>query len=230
MLVTPFILMAIFGFTFFRRADQVSGPWPALFPTGLAFLIMLSLIQILSNQFGFDRSGFRAMVLSPVPRHEILLAKNLTMLSLALMLYTVGSVILMVWGRVPWLDWGAGFIQFLSAFLILCLLGNLGSIVAPLRVAPGSLKPTKPPPKTVLVLFGFHALLPLVLVPVAIPPVLQLLFAFQGWLTGIPINLVGSALVLGLVVLLYAISLQPQGRLLQSREQQVLQAVTQEVE
>ena len=35
------------------------------------------LVQFLANQFGFDRDGFRALILSPADRRLILLGKNL---------------------------------------------------------------------------------------------------------------------------------------------------------
>ena len=40
--------------------------------------------QILQNQFGMDRDGFRALVLSPIPRHQILFGKNLATAPFAL--------------------------------------------------------------------------------------------------------------------------------------------------
>jgi hypothetical protein len=37
-------------------------------------------MQLLGNQFGLDRTGFRMLVLSPMPRWQILLGKNLALL------------------------------------------------------------------------------------------------------------------------------------------------------
>ena len=44
---------------------------------GAMTTILLTTVQVTGNQFGFDRSGFRAYVLAPVPRRDILLGKNL---------------------------------------------------------------------------------------------------------------------------------------------------------
>ena len=49
---------------------------------GMAF-VLLGVVQMMANQFGFDRDGFRVFVLSAAPRRDILLGKNLAFAPLA---------------------------------------------------------------------------------------------------------------------------------------------------
>ena len=56
-------------------------------------LTLFGLMALLQNQFGFDRSGFRAFVLSGVSRREILLGKNL---GVAPIFLGIGLFVLMV--------------------------------------------------------------------------------------------------------------------------------------
>jgi len=124
----------------------------------------------------------------------------------------------------------AAVLQLGVAFLLFSLVGNYVSVIAPYRIAAGSLKPTKTNAKTTLLIFLLHLLFPLALIPVCIPPTLELLCARFGWLPAIPLNLSGSLILLIIMVLLYRISLQGLGALLQQREKEILKAVTQEVE
>ena len=48
---------------------------------------------MMTNQFGFDRDGFRVFVLSPAPRRDILLGKNLAFAPMAM---AIAAVILVV--------------------------------------------------------------------------------------------------------------------------------------
>src|SRR5262249_39170819 len=79
MLVTPVILGVVFGS---MLVTSSASPPPALRPlmafAGMA-MVLLSLLQLAGNQFGFDRAGFRVFVLGPAPRREVLLGKNLAL-------------------------------------------------------------------------------------------------------------------------------------------------------
>ena len=46
--------------------------------------MLLGVVQLTGNQFGFDRDGFRVFVLCAAPRRDILLGKNLAFAPLAL--------------------------------------------------------------------------------------------------------------------------------------------------
>jgi hypothetical protein len=71
---------------------------------------------------------------------------------------------------------------------------------------------------------------PLSMAPVLAGPALGWWIAGAGTPTSQLINLAASALLLIIVTLTYRASLAPLGRLLQSREKEILAVVTQEVE
>jgi hypothetical protein len=121
-------------------------------------------------------------------------------------------------------------LQLAVAFLGFSLVGNYVSIVAPYRIAAGSLKPTKTITKTAFFIFILHLLFPLALLPVSLPPVLQLLCSIFGWLPGVPVNVLSALLLLVATALVYRLSLNRLGAMLQQREKEILKAVTQETE
>ena len=46
--------------------------------------VLFGLVQLMANQFGFDRDGFRVFVLSSARRRDILMGKNLSFAPIAL--------------------------------------------------------------------------------------------------------------------------------------------------
>ena len=78
LLLMPLILIGVFGtMVFAGRARNIPELARPLLGLGVISITMLSFTQILCNLFGVDRDGFRAFVLSPVRRRDILLGKNL---------------------------------------------------------------------------------------------------------------------------------------------------------
>jgi hypothetical protein len=189
-----------------------------------------SLAPTMANVFGLDRNGFRALVLLPTRRHHILLAKNLAFFPFvggaALVLILLAKFL----GRTSWQAVLVGLVQLPAAFLLFSLLYNTLSILAPYRLAPGTLKAKQPRAIVFVAAFGALLLMPVVLVPVLIPPALQLLFSGLGWLPWLPVNLLAAVVILAAVAGLYGAVLPGQGRLLQRREQIILREVTEEVE
>jgi hypothetical protein len=59
---------------------------------------------------------------------------------------------------------------------------------------------------------------------------LELLWRHLGWPAFVPVNLLVSALLAAVMLLIYWQSLAPLGRLLQRRETKILQVITVEVE
>ncbi|UCD51406.1 MAG: hypothetical protein JSW27_02000 [Phycisphaerales bacterium] len=231
MLATNFLMMLFFGaMILMPRSSPVSDTMKPFLVTGAVAFTFLGLAQLMFNLFGFDRSGFRALVLLPVPRRQILLGKNLAFLPIAagigLVLFALVKFALGV-SLVVILATG---LQLLAAFSLLSMLGNLASILVPHRIASGSLKPTKTSTMTTVLLFVSRLLLPLALLPVFLPPALGVLFAKVRWAAAGSTNLVASAVVLAILALLYWLSLNLLGDLLQRREQQILDIVTHEIE
>ncbi|HEX4590577.1 MAG TPA: hypothetical protein VH120_11640, partial [Gemmataceae bacterium] len=142
MLLSPVIMLVVFGSMFLTRPTgpaEASRPWIA---TGAIAMVLLSMGQLIGNQFGFDRAGFRVFVLCSAPRGDILLGKNLSFAPLALGLVVAVLVILqVVYPMRPDL-FLATLPQAVTMFLLYCLAANLLSILAPMPVAAGSLRPT----------------------------------------------------------------------------------------
>ena len=184
----------------------------------------------MANTFGLDRNGFRALVLLPVRRHHILLAKNLAFfpfVSIAgvallvltgLLLHPSGSALL------------TGLVQLPTTYLLLSPICNLFSILAPYRLAEGTLRAKRPKLIVFVAAFGTMLFAPIALLPILIPPGLNLLFASLDWMPWLPVNVLAAVVILAGVAWLYGAVLPLEGRLLQRREQTILRAVTEEVE
>ena len=231
MLATHFLMMLLFGsMIVVRHSQKVADDVKPFFATGAVAFAFLGLAQLMFNQFGLDRSGFRALVLLPVPRRQILLGKNLAFLPLAASIGLLLLALVEFALRVPLLVIFATVLQLFTVFFLLSMLGNLASVLVPHHIAPGSLKSTKTSTLTTLLIFVSRLLFPVAMLPVLLAPGLGLLFARLGWLPAAPTNLTVSAVVLGLMALLYRLTLAPLGDLLQHRERQILDVVTREVE
>jgi len=121
-------------------------------------------------------------------------------------------------------------LQFIAAFFMFAVIGNVTSILTPFRVAAGSLKPSKQSWRTQLLVMGVHLLFPLAIAPVFIPPLLGL--AAQKW-TSLPgglVNLLLASVLVAVFAVTYWLTLGPLGRLLQRRETHILHAVTEATE
>jgi len=174
-LLSPIILALVFGGMLLRQPMQLpeaARPLPAY---GAMAMILLTLIQLVGNQFGFDRGGFRVFVLCAAPRSDILLGKNLAIAPLALGMGLLLVALLQVLAPMRLDFFLAVLPQLVSMFLLYCLLANLLSIFAPTAIAPGSLKPTglKGIPLVLHLLFVF--LFPLVLTPTLLPLAIQVI-------------------------------------------------------
>jgi hypothetical protein len=231
-LATNVVIFAVLGVTAFlpsgRNLPDAARPFIASAVVALTFF---GLAQVMFNHFGFDRGGFRALVLLPTPRRHILLGKNLASLPLALAAFFIYLGLVVVMAHLRALDVLAAGFEFAGAFLALSALGNVASILAPYRIAAGSLKPTKLKGATQLLVFLTHLLFPLAVAPAFLPPALGLLFdeSFNSS-AGAAATLACAVLLASLSGALYWRTLGPLGSLLERRERAILQVVTQEVE
>ena len=150
MLLSPIIMSVIFGSMLWRGRQGIpQGMRPLVAIGGMAF-VLFGVVQLMSNQFGFDRDGFRVFVLSAARRRDILIGKNLSFAPLVL---GMGSIVLVVLELVCPMSWDhflAMIPQYVSMYLLFCLLMNFLSIFAPVHVAAGSMKPANPKLVTVL--------------------------------------------------------------------------------
>lgn len=231
MLGMNFLMLLFFGTMMLaRRRAGIGDATKPFVAAGIVGFTFFGLTQLMFNHFGHDRNGFRALVLSPVLRKHILLAKNITLLPLAACIGTILLLIAKFALSMPITLILAGLLQLLSAFFLLSMAGNLVSVLAPYRVAPGSLKPTKTKGLTTLLIFLSHMLFPIAVGPVFLPAVAGLLLSKVGWLLAAPATLLFSVILLAPIGLLYRLSLNGLGDLLLKREQKILEVVTLEVE
>jgi hypothetical protein len=231
MMATNFIMLLIFGtMIFVRRSANIGDNFRPFIATGAVVFMFLSLSQLMYNLFGFDRAGFRQLVLLPAPRKQILLGKNLAFLPVAAGIGAIFLLIVKIAMGISFIVVIAASLQMLSAFLLLSMVGNLISVLVPYRIAAGSLKPTKSSTKTGVLIFVSRMFFPILMIPIFFPPAMGLLWSSVGWLPAAPVNLLFSAILLALLAFFYRLSLNPLGELLQRREKQILEVVTKEIE
>jgi ABC-2 type transport system permease protein len=228
MLLTPLILGGVIMAS--RLAGRGGTPVPPAFrpmiALGIVVTVVVSLSQLFQNQFGFDRSAFRIFVLSPAPRRQILLGKNL---ALAPIVAGAGAIFLGILELVLPLrptDLLATLVELLTAYLIVCLVGNQMSILLPSAVRQGSMRSSET--RVVRVLARFLAMLGMLVafVPLVIPIGVGYLVEQFSWGEWIPTYLILSLLVALTTLFVYRVVLDYQGGLLQRRELRILEAVT----
>ena len=118
----------------------------------------------------------------------------------------------------------------MTLLLISCIGGNVLSILVPFRIQPGAMRPTKMPVLPMIVMVLCQFLMPVIMSPVFLAPLADLLWRKAGLPEFVPVNLIFSVLLCGVVMLVYHQVLPPLGRLLQRRETRILGVVTVEVE
>jgi len=235
LLLAPFILLGLFGMGIFTSRASATASIRPLLGLGAVSVTMLCFIQLFCNVFGVDRDGFRALVLSPCRRRDILLGKNLAFAPLAFGVCLLVLVILQSLQPMEITQLVGTLLQMVIGYVLCSLLGNTVSIVAPTAIAAGSLKPAKSKLSTIVIHIVVAMGSPLALVPgfVALGGEMLLdaweLPAFPG-VASLPIYLLVSICECALAFWLYRRCLAAQGRWLQSREQTILEVVTQRAE
>jgi len=227
MLLTPLIMIPIFGSMLWRGGHNIPEATRPLVAIAGMVLALFGLVQLMGNQFGFDRDGFRVFVLSSASRRDILLGKNLAFVPVALGLALV--VLAIVQAACPLrVDHLVAMIpQYVSMFLLFCMLMNLLSIYAPVHVPAGALKPSNPKLSTALLqLVMFTFLFPLIQGVTLLPLGIEVVMRFLGWSASLPICLALTLAECAVIVVIYLLVLEWQGSLFQAREQQILESVT----
>ena len=226
-LIVPIIMAVVFGGIIMSTEESPPSYLRPIMVFGVSTLILfISGIQLIGNQFGYDRTGFRAYVLSPIPRKDILIGKNIAVAPLAIGLGLFGMVV--VGGFFPMrLDhYPAAIAQLLASYLLFCLLANVLSMVAPMAMAAGSMKASNVKVIPVLLQMVFLMFMPLALLPAALPIGLEALLEQTDVVSGVPISLPLSLLVLALALLIYRATIRIEGDWLLAREKKILEVVT----
>jgi hypothetical protein len=224
MLLTPVIMLVVFT-GMFQSAETHEGLRTAQATGLVAFMLVVGMIGPVGNQFGFDRAGFRTFVLSPVPRRDVLMGKNLSVLPYAV-IATVLVLAVSQWfnpiGAVPL---AAILVQTITMYLVICMAGNLLAILAPMALKPGSGMPARHQGirhlYSILSLLVIPVLLGLTLLPMGI----ELLLGLTEQYARFPWYLVLGSVQAIVAVRLYPRVLDRQGDLLHRREQQILEIV-----
>jgi hypothetical protein len=226
MLLTPIIMVVVFGSLFFSHSVKPDLEFRPLMAFGALSMSLFSMGQLVGNQFGFDRDGFRVFVLSAAPRRDILLGKNLAFAPLALGLGVFLMGVLQVVFPLRVEHFLATLPQWLSMFLLFCLMANWLSMFAPMPIRSGSFKPANPKLIPALLQVVFLLVLPFVFLPLLIPWGVEMTAEQLGLVHGVPICLLLSLVECAAVVGLYLLVLGWQGRVLQAREKRILEIVT----
>jgi len=227
MLLTPLIMVPIFGSMAFRGGLTIPGSFRPPVAIGAMVFVLFGMMQLMGNQFGFDRDGFRVFVLSGASRRDILLGKNLAFFPLVAGLAAILLPIVQVVSPMRPDHLLSAFPQYVSMFLLFCILANLLSIYTPVRVAAGAMKASNSSLSTALLqLAMFLVFLPMTVGATLLPMGAEALLESLGWTGGAPVCLLLSLAECAAVVLVYRASLDWLGGELQDREQRILETVT----
>ena len=224
------VTLVIGGSLLFKSSGELprwAGPFMA---TGVVVFSMFLMIGFAANQFGFDRDGFRAVVLAPIDRWQVLLGKNLAALPPAAASTIVLLIVLAVWIGLPVLVVIASFLQLAVGLCLTMMAGNVMSILVPYRIQPGSMKPTKMPALAMVVMIVSQMSLPAALTPTFLPPLAGYLSGRYGGPDPSLVNFLLSVVLAAAMASIYWWSLGPLGRLLQRRETMILATVSVDVE
>lgn len=183
------------------------------------------------NQFGYDRSGFRAFVLSPMDRKDILLGRNIAMIVFPFLVSQAIALFIGVY-------FGMSFDKFVAnAFLVLtflpiyCLVMNTMSIYATIPIASGTIQPTQVALVPVAISLLLSMTLPVFLVVIALPLGIEwLLDRYVSATALVPWSLILSMIACSISIAIYRLVLPIQSTWLVRREKEILRVVTSKVE
>ncbi|HEY7326168.1 MAG TPA: ABC transporter permease [Gemmataceae bacterium] len=226
LLLSPLLMLIVFGSMFFAtaRADVPEAVRP-LIGFGAMVMVLFSMSGLLGNQFGFDRDGFRVFVLSPARRRDILLGKNLAIAPIAFAMAAVAAALVQVVYPMRADRFLAFVPRFVSMYLLYCIVANVLSILVPMRIAPGSMQPSKPGGLTILLQLVFMFSCPILMSLTLLPVGIELAAEAMG-LRYVPLDLLLSLVECAAIGGIYILLLGLQGDWLQAREQKILQIVT----
>lgn len=225
--IAPILAVFLVGGLMLFRDRAPSAEWVRPFVAlGSSFLAMAGVSQLLQNQFGFDRDGFRSLLLSPVPEADFLIGKNAATAPLALGLALVALIFQQIALPLQWTHFVASLFQTGTMYLVACLVGNLMSVMTPLGIASGSLKPVNFKFGTIILQFLLFFLAPLAMIPAIAPLGVEWLSERFRLLPGVPFYLLGAAFYLVVLLLLYRPIIRWQADLLRERKWKILEAVT----
>jgi hypothetical protein len=229
LLLSPVILLVLLGsMAAGRRAAPPDAARPFI-AAGVLTAVLLGLGQVACNLFGFDRAGFRVFVLSSARRSDILLGKNLSLAPLGLGLGVIALVIFQALYPMKIDHFLAALPQAVSIYLLYSFGANWISIMAPMAIAAGAMRPSNTRLVPVLLHLAFTFLIAILLAPTLLPLGIEYALEWAGW-PARPAALVLSLALCAGVITLYLLALRWQGNVLQAREKRILEVVTSKAE
>ncbi|MEJ2246045.1 MAG: ABC transporter permease, partial [Acidobacteriota bacterium] len=227
LLLTPVILVIVFGGMFASKENEISGLARPLIAMGFtAFILIIGMTGYLGNQFAFDRGGFRTFVLSCAPRRDILLGKNLSLLPFAIVLMILFIGVCRWLNPMRWDYLAAVLIQTLPMYLLFCITGNVLSILSPMTLRPGSGMPASHQGMGTLFHIVFMLVVPVPMSFTLVPLGVEALYASFSSDAWFPVFMVLSLIEVPVVIWLYRTVINWQGTLLQQNEQKMLDVVS----
>jgi hypothetical protein len=187
-----------------------------LMAAGGILYVFLILTGISCNLFAFEDAGMRTLILSPVSRARILLGKNIaTTFVTALLCAALLIVNEIVFRDLTWTALTFAFLCFCIYAPLISVMGNWLSIRFPKRMKFG----------TRLNVSGTAGLLMIpIIMLLSVPPIAAVAAGFVA--QSLPVEYATLAILAALATCLYVLMLRAQGDLLQQKEREILEVVT----
>ena len=225
-LLVPFMVMFFPIFAVYKNREALTGDFAPLIGLGLVLFSMFMMFGMTMNIFGFDRHAFRCFMLLPIQPRELLLCKNISLLPFVCCSFVAPFAVLIFLFSPPWHHALASVVQLISAFAIVSTEGNLVSTLFPFPTPTSAMKRVKPRWQAVLAQIAAFFLFPFLMIPVAVPPLLDVgLRKFNIW-DGFSLNLILSIFVMLLALGFYWWMLNPLSRLFWEKQRNILFEVT----
>ena len=186
-----------------------------LIATGGVLYVFVILAGLSCNQFAFEEGGMRALILSPVDRRLILIGKNIAITIVALVFSTALLIVnQLVFGDLTTRALIFVALSFITFAAMMSLIGNWVSVRFPKRMKFG---------KRLNVSGVVGLLLIPMIILLAVPP---LAATAAGYFTkSLLMGYITLAVFAGLAVCSYLLLVNAQGRSLERREVEILEAV-----
>jgi hypothetical protein len=228
LVMNTFIMLLLGVMNLMRRDVAISAGMRPFIACGAASFTFLGMSNLMTNHFGFDRSGFRALVLLPAPRRSLLLGKNLALLPLAACTHLILLALAALLARLGVTEVLLSVLSFGTMFAIYSALGNVTSVLVPYRIPAGAMKGRSVKGVTALLMVVFALGMSALGGVIFLPPLLGYACGQAGTAAHATVTLTSATALAGMAALCYWRSLAPVGRLLQAREQAILEVVTRE--
>ena len=192
---------------------------------GALGMSLVGMLQMMLNMFGLDRQAFRAYVLMPASRRDILLGKNMGIFPITVTLSALLIIFVGIVAKLHFTHVVASLLQIVVTFSLYFTVSNFISISAPIGMATGTMKPVSMNFSVIAMQFLAILLVPVAILPAALALAAELLANTFGGIHSIPIYLLITLIQLPFAVWYYHTMLRIQGRHLQNREQAILDVI-----